>query len=170
MTTENRKEEVSISYLNAVCAIQGISITHNERDEDGIDVFLKKRLIRDNGGKYDAQINVQLKSSSGNYTEYKDHYTYPLKVKNYNDLRVPSTAKSYLFLLVLPQNEYEWIVHSIDELIIKQCMFWLDLSGMPDTGNSSSVTVHLPKAQAVSPAGLEKILREVMDIELEDGV
>ena len=162
MTVENKKENISISYLEAICASQGINMQLNRNDADGIDVLLSKWLTQNNGNKYHAKIDVQLKASSSGHTEHENYYSYPLKIKNYNDLREPATVKPYLFLLVLPENEIDWVIHSVNELVIKQCMFWLDLSSSPATSNTSSTTVHFPKAHIVSPKALEEILQTVM--------
>ncbi|MCL2153763.1 MAG: DUF4365 domain-containing protein [Oscillospiraceae bacterium] len=76
-----RKEEISKNYLNAVCAIKGISMEPQEHDDDGLDVILKKIITFSNGTRFNALMSVQLKSTSSDYTEYADHYSYPLKKK-----------------------------------------------------------------------------------------
>jgi hypothetical protein len=170
MTEEIKKEEISLGYLKAICASQGISMNENRRDEDGIDAYLSKILLRSNGSKFNAKIDVQLKSSSCGYVEHNNYYAYPLKVKNYNDLREPSSTKPYLFLLVLPENEQDWVIHDIDKLMIKKCMFWLDLADEPETKNTSTITVHFPKTQIVSPEVLESMLQEDMRNKLGEEV
>jgi len=163
MVETKRKEEISKSYLNAVCAAKGISMEVHKHDDDGIDVMLKKMLIRDDNIKYNALISVQLKSTSSDYIEYDDYYSYPLKKKAYDDLRTPATVKPFLFLLILPNNENEWIAQSIEQLVIKKCMFWLDLEGLPDKDNISNVTVHIPKINLVSPEKLDEILKDIAE-------
>jgi len=158
MTNEKRKEAISVSYLRAICAKQGVApTTRDGHDDDGIDVHLTKRLTATDGRWFDAQLNVQLKASSTGYREYDDYYSYPLKIKNYNDLRSLAAVQSYLFLLILPVDENEWVQHTIDELAIKRCMFWLDLTGYPPSENTSSVTVKIPKVNIVSPNTLEML-------------
>ena len=168
MTDEKRKEKISLSYLKTICAIQGITVNENTDDEDGIDVSLSKVIKLSSCIPYNAKIDVQLKSSSNGYTEQKNHYAYPLKIKNYNDLRADAAVKSYLFFLVLPSDEQEWVKHSVEELVVKKCMFWVDLANMPETNNTSSITIHVPKANAVSPEALEGLLRST--IKLKDEV
>jgi len=158
MDYPRRKEEVSKSYLNAVCAVCGVSMEVHGHDDDGIDATLKKQVVRADGRDYIALISVQLKSTSSGYDEQSDYYAYPLKKKNYDDLRRPATAKSYLFVLILPNDESLWVKHSIEELVIKKCMFWLDLNKLPDRDNSSTVTVHIPKSNSVSPKTVERLL------------
>ena len=45
MIDNNRKEDLSESYLEAIAAISNISMTRNRRDENGIDVFLTCDLV-----------------------------------------------------------------------------------------------------------------------------
>lgn len=158
MVDTRRKEELAKSYLNALCAVKGISMEIQMHDDDSLDVMLKKIVIRSDTKKYNAQISVQLKSSSSNYTEHETYYSYPLPKKNFDELRLPATAKAFLFVLILPAEEKDWIGQSISELIMRQCMYWLDLKGMPDSPNSTNVTVHLPRTNVVSPETLDRIL------------
>ena len=166
MVDTKRKEEVSKSYLNAICAVKGISMSVQPHDDDGVDVVLQKTVCRTDNAKYGARIGVQLKSTASNYTESASEFLYPLKKKNYDDLRIPATVKSYLFLLILPKIEDEWVTHSIDKLVIKKCMYWLDLIGLPDNANSTSVTVKIPKTNIVSSEFLVETLNNIAEEEL----
>lgn len=163
MIETKRKEEISKSYLNALCAVKGISMQEQKHDDDGIDVILHKVILRADGSKYNSQISVQLKASATGYDEHDSYYSFPLKKKNYDDLRLPATTKPYLFLLILPEDECEWVTHSIEEIAIRRCMFWLDLKGLPDCENSSSVTVHLPKTNVVTSDELDSILKDIAE-------
>lgn len=98
--------------------------------------------------------------------EYDSYFTYPLEKKNYDDLRMPSSIKSFLFVLILPKYEDEWIKHSVNELIIKKCMYWFDLKELPDSNNQTSVTLHLPKENYVSSEVLDNILFKIAEEEL----
>ena len=166
MIETKRKEEISKSYLNAVCAIKGIAVDYKCHDDDGLDAFLHKVVQLADGTKYIATISAQLKSTSSNYTESKSLYKYPLKAKNYDDLRRRGSITSYLFLLILPESENDWVTHDIDSLVIKRCMFWLKLEGLPTKKNKSTVTVHIPKTNVVSPEKLDEILTATADGEL----
>jgi hypothetical protein len=118
------KEDISISYISALCAYAGVAYEINRHDEDSTDGILKKRILLDENRKFDAELRVQLKctSSPSQYTDNGDSITYKLKVKNYNDLCMSSTTPIILGLLVLPEDEKEWIKWSSEELLIKGCM------------------------------------------------
>lgn len=166
MIESRRKEEISISYLNALCAQEGISMECLKHDDDGIDFILKKIVKRRDGSFFSSSFEVQLKSTSSIRLERGQSFSYPLKKKNYDDLRRPSTAKPFLFLLILPEEEEHWLAHSVDELVIRKCMYWLDLKGLPDNDNVSSVTVHFPQENVVSPEMLRSTIMRIAEGEL----
>jgi hypothetical protein len=166
MIDTKRKEELSKSYLNAVCAIKGIAMEIKSHDDDGLDVVLQKIMNKKDGNRYNALISVQLKSTSSDLTETEKYFSYPLKKKNYDDLRLPAVLKPFLFLLILPNNEDEWLQHSIEALIIRKCMYWADLNGLPDSGNQNSVSVQIPKDNVVSSDSVEDILMKIAEEKL----
>ena len=59
MNESKRKEEISKSYLNTICAVNGVSMEIQTHDDDSIDVILKKIIVRTDGCKYNAHISVQ---------------------------------------------------------------------------------------------------------------
>ena len=166
MIDTKRKEELSISYLNVLCAREGIAMEIQKHDDDGIDAILNKIVQRRDGSPYKASFEVQLKSTSRISVENDKSFSYPLKKKNYDDLRRPSTAKPFLFLLILPENEGDLLDHSVNELIIRKCMYWLDLKGMPNSDNASNVTVYFPQENIVSPDMLRSTMTQIAEGEL----
>jgi len=64
-------------------------------------------------------------------------------------------------VLFLPRDAQEWLNHSKDELALRKCAYWVSLRGAPDTMNSTSVMVRIPKDQAFSPASLKEIMARV---------
>ncbi len=125
------KEDISISYISALCAYAGIAYEIVRHDEDSTDGILKKRILLDGNRKFEAVLRIQLKctSSPSQYTDNGDSITYKLKVKNYNDLCLPSTAPIMLGLLILPEDERLWLNCTEEELLIRGCMYWAEFSG-----------------------------------------
>ena len=104
------KEDISISYLSALCAYAGISYERIIHDDDSTDGILKKRVILDDKRKYDASLRIKLKctSSDSQYTDDGDTLHCRLKAKNHADLCLSSTIPIILGLLVLPEDKKEW--------------------------------------------------------------
>ena len=168
MIATKRQEELSISYLNAVCAVKGISMEILRHDEDGIDVMLhkEKSIDRLNLHKYRVQVSVQLKSTVSNFKDSDTFFSYPLKKKNYDDLRTLASTKAFLFLFILPEDEQNWVSHSIEELVVRKCMYWADLTDLPDSDNKNTVSVQIPKDNIVSPDSLDKLLSQIAEEQL----
>ena len=97
--------------------------------------------------------------------ENETHITYCLKAKNYNDLQRGSTIPRILALLVLPSDENEWISWSIDQLLIRKCMYWVDLKKYPQSNNTSEVSLAIPKSNTLSAESLMAIMKNVAEEE-----
>ncbi len=163
MTSTNYQEDIHISYISALCAAADISYDTQRHDDDSTDGIIKKRINNSDGSFYDAQLRIQLKStsSSSQYSETNDTITYKLKANNYNDLCTPATTPIILGLLILPEERSEWVQWSPEELLIKGKMYWLDLSTNKTTENNSTVSVKIPKTNVVNQAFLLKALTKI---------
>lgn len=160
MYIEKVKEELSICYLNAIAAINGIALEQIKHDEDSTDVILKKTVKLSDGKPFNSQIRVQLKSTSSpsQFSIGSNDLTYKLNVKNHNDLCQRTTAPVILALLILPENEEEWVKWSKEELVLHGKMFWLSLHGCKKSDNKSSVTVTIPLSNALNDENIETLL------------
>ena len=58
------KEELSISYLSAICARAGITYETRKHDEDSTDAIINKIIDLDNEQKYNSCLRIQLKCTS----------------------------------------------------------------------------------------------------------
>ena len=157
------KEDISISYISALCSCAGIAYEIVRHDDDSTDGTLRKRIFLDGNRKYNAELRIQLKCTSAlsQYTDRGDVLAYKLKVKNYNDLCLPSMTPIILGLLVLPENEKEWLSWSKEELLIKGCMYWTEFSGSSESENAGSVTITIDKRQVLNVETLNQILEKI---------
>lgn len=163
MRTTQHKEDLHISYISALCAAAGISYDIQRHDNDSTDGIIKKRISLGNDLFYDSAVRIQLKatSSSSQYEDKGQYITYKLKVKNYNDLCTPSTTPIILGLLILPEDENEWVKWSTEELLIKGCMYWADFSTQQISDNSDTVSVRLEKQNVINQETLLNILERI---------
>lgn len=163
MQITQRKEDISISYISALCAYAGIAYEITRHDDDSTDGILKKRVILDGQRKYNAELRIQLKctSSVSQYTDKDGILTYKLKVKNYNDLCLPATSPIILGLLVLPEDNEEWLSWSREELLIKGCMYWAEFSGEQESSNIGTVSIKIDKNNVLNRETLLHILDKI---------
>lgn len=163
MKSTGTKEDLSINYISTLCAYSGISYEIMRHDDDSTDGILHKIITLDDGQRFNAQLRVQLKctSSASQYKDCGDHITYRLKMKNYNDLRLPTTMPIILGLLILPESEDEWISWSTEELILKGCMYWKDLYGEKEICSNSPVNISIDKKNVINGENLLSILEKI---------
>lgn len=162
MDSSKQKEYISIAYLRSISAKAKVIFSIEHEDSDSIDVKLKKNIDID-GTPYWSDIGIQLKATSSfnQYTEDENNIYYNLKVKNYNDLRLNASTRKYLALLILPEDSKQWIENDVDKLIIKKCMYWISLLGMPETLNTSTIQITIPKKQILNEESLNILISEV---------
>lgn len=165
MQVSQQKEDVSISYISAICANCGIAYEIIRHDDNSSDGMMMKRINVGGGIEIDSALRVQLKctSSATQYSVTEHEIIYKLKAKNYNDLCKKSTVPIILCLLVLPDND-EWVKWTKEELSIKGCMYWKYLGNEQETDNAASVSVHMDKSDVINEATvgllLDKIAKE----------
>lgn len=169
MQITQMKEDISISYISALCAYSGIAYDIIRHDDDSTDGILRKQIMLDGGRKYNAELRIQLKctSSPSQYVDHGKTITYKLKVKNYNDLCSPSTTPIVLGLLVLPESQEQWVKWSTEELLLKGCMYWASFSGEEESKNKDFVSVSIDKENVVNESTLCDILGKIAKEEWE---
>ena len=159
MLTENKiKEEINIAYVLAVAATKSFATEITRVDNDSIDACIKcNGYIIPESTLYSPEIKLQLKATS-NPTIIGNNIHFPLPIKNYNDLKARSANPRLLVVLCLPEIKSDWLLHSASQLILKECAYFLNLNGLPDKENETSVTVHIPLNNIFSPDTLYDLM------------
>lgn len=166
MELSDRKEQFSFAYLHAVASVAGFGVhgTWPAPDRESIDLVVAGQGAQ--GTIKSPRMEVQLKATA-TAVPNGDHISYPLKVKNYNDLRAEREnlmIPKLLLVVFVPGDGVEsWIDQSEEKLIMKRCGFWLSLRGMGNVENTSTVTVRLPRSNLFTVDALGSIMRGVSD-------
>lgn len=165
-TFQERMEDISEAYVRAVAAQVGYKVERKSRDNDGVDVSIECK------GKPCAEsilaspkLDIQLKSTfSDDKFKYNDNgdIVYTLEVKNYRHL-ISTQRYTPIILVVLhmPQDASTWIVHTPDHLKVLKCAYWVNLQGLEDTANTSSINIVIPKMQFFDPQSLKTLMIKV---------
>lgn len=148
------KERFSLAYIRAVAARAGFDLVEPRVDVDSIDGVLLSHAGRR------PRIEFQAKATARDPVG-DEVVTFPLPVKNYDELRADVIVPRLLILVVLPEREEDWLTHTEDELILRHCGYWHSLAGAPERENTTTVTVHLPREQRFDPAALQALMRRV---------
>jgi hypothetical protein len=154
-----QKEQLSNVYLQAVTTVAGYSLYRPSVDDDSVDWGIAAKGVM---GRIRApRLELQLKSTSRDLLDDK-YLRYPLKLKNYDDLRLLDFAiPRILIVLVLPENLADWLQQSEEELCLRYCAYWVSLRGMPETPNTTTVTISLPRSNQFTATALQSIMQRI---------
>jgi hypothetical protein len=159
MTLDDQKQQFSFAYARAVAAAAKVAVNEPSVDDDSVDLSFRKR--GGGGTVRSPQLDAQLKcTESANI--HPGHIAYPLKLKNYDELRPTNLLVPRILIVVtVPDDLTDWLKHSEDELAMRKCGYWLSLRGMAATTNQTNVTVHLPRANVFSVAQLIQMMQRI---------
>lgn len=158
MDINQRKEQFSKAFIHGVATVAGYGIYKPEVDDDSVDLVIAAR-----GGATTfrrPRIECQLKCThvdDGGATELP----YDLKIKNYNDLRADTIVPRILVVVLVPEDVNSWIRLSPDEMCLRRCAYWYSLFGLPDTTNTDTVRVSIPRSASFSPENLREMMERV---------
>ena len=165
MTTLNhQKESLTRAYIQAVAARCGVTCSHPDHDY-GIDLHLHEIAQRRDGDRTrfcegGASIAIQAKSTTTASVTLDDvEVAYDLEVKSYNDLRIDVIEPRLLVLLVLPLDEAQWVNVTEEQLILRRCVYWMSLKGMPPTENSDKIRIQIPRSNVFSVEALRDLMQ-----------
>lgn len=161
MDSNIQKEEFSYAYLYAVSSAAGYSFQKSSRPTDvgGIDIIISG--IETEYYLYPPRLDIQVKSTSMNVAS-EAFIRYPLRLKNYNELRKSKTLTPRLLIVVLiPEHPDRWIQQSDAELCLRHCAYWMSLQEMPETSNTENVTVYIPRQQIFTVDTLKTLMQRV---------
>lgn len=145
-----RKELFSYAYIRAVCASSGLAVDKPTTDLDSRDVRIYCRGA--------AELYAQVKCTE-NLPDGGSHFSFALKIGDYNNLRKETVAPTVLIVVHVPHEVTDWVGQTADELALRRCAYWVSLVGAPETPNEANVTIHLPKTQMFSRETPWAILR-----------
>ncbi|QLE56913.1 DUF4365 domain-containing protein [Nostoc sp. TCL26-01] len=159
MDINQQKEQFSNAYLQAVTSVAGYSLYKPAVDDDSVDWGIAATGIM---GRIRApRLELQLKSTSRDILNNKAIH-YPLKPKNYNDLRmIDFVVPRILIVVLIPDNLADWVQQSEKELCLRYGGYWLSLRGMPETQNISTVTVTMSRDNQFTVAALQSIMQSI---------
>jgi len=161
LTNNHIKAELSNAYVQAIAARNGFSMEFTRNDFDSVDVTIcGKGKLSIESLLHSPKIDIQLKSTI-NWVINENTISYNLSLKNYNDLIVETTVPRILVLLCLPNDEIDWLIHSVESLILKKCAYWVSLKGLPKSENESNQTIKIPINNVFSPKAIKELMIKV---------
>ena len=165
MDPQKQKEEFQYAYVCALAAHAGLNRGDFRVDDDSIDITFQAKGDFGPGRRRSPMIQIQLKCSSQNLIA-DDVIKFPLKIKNYNDLRGDDVVvPRYLAVLLVPDDLEQWISNHDDHIALFKSCHWLSLRDYGPTDNEHTVTVNVPLAQRLTST----VLWQMIDCASEGG-
>jgi hypothetical protein len=155
MTEEQQKEQFSAAYVRAVAAAARVNVYRPEVDADSVDIGFAVRSIA--GNPQSPRLEAQLKCTGEN-DGGEANLRFELKIKNYNELRGEHYVPRMLIVVVVPKSQLDWLTQDYKSLALHRCGYWLSLQDMPETTNTNSVTVTIPRTQMFTVEALRQYL------------
>ena len=145
------QERYSDAHLLAVASEACCTLQLPRPDLQKVDWYLTHEEIA-------VPVFIQLKTLVGG-KPVNGGFSYRIDRKLYNKFRVEDVHNRFILLLVLPPKSEPWMEQHSTHLAIRQCLYWINLSGAPapQDDKSGKVTVHFPLTQIASPEWLMRV-------------
>lgn len=148
MYITHQMESFNAAYVSSMAAHAGLKTAKTDIDDDSVDLMLVGSGFT--GRVRNPQLHLQLKSTTSPKIA-GGILKFPLKIKNYNDLRDAKVlSPQYLVVMIMPPPVNDWLVHGADSMTLRNCCYWLSLKGAKETANETSVTVDVPLTQRLT--------------------
>lgn len=152
MDLNQQKEQFSRACVRTIAAAAGFDTYTLGVDDDSIDMGIaasgKKSRRR-------PRLELQLKCTA---RDNADVMQFPLKLKNYNDLRCVCWVPRILVVVAVPERREDWVTESKRQLVMYARGYWASLAGCGETTNTCNVTVELPPEQPFSVDELNRLM------------
>jgi len=147
--------------VQAVIAQSGWSYGVPESDY-GIDIEVK--YVREIGGKYKSTghaLEIQIKSTTQPYIR-DNELIFDLDVAAFNELANPTRgANAILVVYCMPSADSDWLAVSREQIVLRNCGYWVCLRGLEASGNQATKRVSIPLSQVFDADALGEMMEKV---------
>jgi len=159
MDPSQQKEQFSFAYVRAVAAAAGYGVSEPSVDDDSVDLLIASRSTA--GTVKRPRLEVQVKCTADDLLT-TETFSYPLKIKNYNDLRDPDVLVPRILVVVrVPDNVAEWSEVTDEQLLLRRCGYWLSLRGRPETDNENTVSITMQRDNRFTAESLAAMMKRI---------
>lgn len=155
-----QKEKFSEAYVRAIAAVAGFGVSRPDVDDDSVDLTIAAR--GGNGTVRSPRLDIQLKCTTNATINGDDSFSFPLKLKNYDDLRDEQVMVPRVLVVVrVPNDLAHWAESTEEQLLLRHCGYWISLSGAPATNNATNKTVTVLRNQMFTVDGLKALMNRI---------
>jgi hypothetical protein len=164
ITQQHTQEQLSRAYVIAVAGVAGINLANVREHDYGVDGTFRSVSVR--GSKRHESgyaVDFQLKSTIG-WEENPTSIIYDCEADTYNNLAIQDGSEGatpcILLVLCLPNALTDWLHIQSECLTLRRSCYWYRITG-PETPNTSSRRIHIPKTQLFTSTCLVEIMERV---------
>lgn len=148
------KERFSLAHITAVASYADCQVVEPKVDRGSVDGL----LLGPTGGR--DLIRFQAKSTArsiagGGYVRF------PLDVGDYENIR-NAGAPFILIVVLLPDDEAQWLTQTDDETCLRYCGYWISLEGWTARSNTSTITIPIPMSNVFSSDQLSALMTKAL--------
>jgi Domain of unknown function (DUF4365) len=157
LTPNGIKQEISFAYIHLLALRLGYSVEIVRTDMDSVDVSIcaKGKIKGSKGLILSPKIDVQLKTTKRECSQYPISFNLPQK--NYNELRMNTMVPRMLGVVFLPVDR-DWFDFDLGKITLDAQAYWMSLKGLNENDHRVSTTIYFSEAQMLD----EKTLHELM--------
>lgn len=154
-----KKNQLSLAYLQMVAAAAGFEIAAWNADYNGVDATLRSNVDYEN--QYGAEIDLQLKCTSHAGHQHAEFISYPLDRAVYEKLSSPRRFQlGALAVLVIPEDSSTWLDQDEKRLFARGCMYFSPATGWdPIDSDAESKVVRCQRENILTVSGLAHLLK-----------
>lgn len=157
-------ERFSVAYFMAIAAAAKLKIGRYDVDDESVDISIVGHFDiagNVNGLKIrDPAIDFQLKCTYTHSPNSNGILKYPLKKKNYEDLRGTNFSRPKLLaVLCIPENCKQWLSSEPKGMNLYNKMYWFSLKDCGPTQNKKSVTIDIPPENILSVDAMKSFMK-----------
>lgn len=166
MTEERKKENLSCRCIEAFANNLGYDV-ETYRNDYGLDLRIIEYTSRILNGKKNylptnRELKVQLKATTEkNIRRNKNVLKYDLRVKNFNDMVQHQNwlRPTFLFLVILPENELDWLSYTNDYLtLFRKCYWYKHPEGTALSTKENKNVIEIPEEQYITKETINNLL------------
>lgn len=164
ITSQHIEEDLSKAYVLAVGAKAGLSVTFRDGHDYTVDGSLHE-VSRVNGRYHESGLSFDFQLKASKKCSTKDTsiiYDFDAETYNYLCQRAENkyTTPIILLLLVLPEDESEWLSVSPEQMILKKACYWMKIDGN-FTKNKETRRIEIPQKQLFDVSAIQSLIGQI---------
>jgi hypothetical protein len=164
ITIQHTKEELSMAYIQAVAAKAGQNLIVGRRHDYGYDGTIK-HIIKDGFRHIESGFGFDFQAKATcDWSLEAGEVVYDLEAKTYNDFVTRANRNgalpSILIVMCLCASESDWLTVSCDQMVLKNCAYWLNLKGDVTT-NKATKRIRIPAQNVFTPENMVTLLERI---------